>query len=98
MTSVLSHKAQPAHHLYIATGSADILTITNGAASSSFTVSSGAVLADMGKTVVLTSGTYKKVKLMPVASAMGTEANSYKTGYICMGDGSAAASSVAVLL
>jgi hypothetical protein len=97
MSSVHVMKAQPAHHLYIATDSVDVLAIAaNGTTTIAFTVATEAVLADMGKTVVLASGTYKKVKAVPIAG--GNETDGFRTGYICMGNGSAAASSVAVLL
>jgi hypothetical protein len=94
MSSVHVYKAQPAHRLYRVLANSTTIYLENGS-SSSFTADAGDVLADMGKTIILENnqGTLRKVQLIVDGGA-----GDGPTGYIVMGDGSLAASAVAVLL
>jgi len=84
---------------WIVTGAGiNLLTETGG---QSIRVAQGALLRDMGKKVYLpgAGSTLVKVKVIPETggSPLATEANSYRTGYISLGDGTLAASEVALL-
>jgi hypothetical protein len=99
MSSVHAFKAQPAPKLFRATDAFTLITnTTTGATTGGASISTDDVLMNMGTKVAHSSGsTLLKVKVLPVSGGSGTEANSYQTGYISLGEGSVAASAVAAL-
>lgn len=92
MSSVFVAPAQvPAQKSYRTTGACTILDATGVAQTAYGSAASASQLVDMGKRVTLANGAIL-VKVQNVTSTDGaaTEANLYKSGYICIQAGSTA--------